>query len=163
MVPIHGGISMIPPYPFDLNKKETSSDTSNNENDFSDSIEALNVNKSVDKSKYYVAQSATGPAQDNEIDFFEDWADDDVDGNDDRMNEKQKDNRNDVSFIIKEQNLFAEWVLALYIPWPKKAYLVTNHPKEVHNQIDTATDYLETDDPDIVILDYYDDRPQDLF
>ena len=39
---------------------------------------------------------------------------------------------------------------------------LTNHPKEVHNQIDMATDYLETDDPDIVILDYYDDRPQDL-
>jgi hypothetical protein len=31
-----------------------------------------------------------------------------------------------------------------------------------HNQIATATDYLETDDPDIVIFDYYDDRPQDL-
>jgi hypothetical protein len=39
---------------------------------------------------------------------------------------------------------------------------LTNHPKEVHNQIATATDYLETDDPDIVIFDYYDDRPQDL-
>ena len=40
---------------------------------------------------------------------------------------------------------------------------LTNHPKEVHNQIDMGTDYLETDDPDIVIFDYYDDRPQDLF
>ena len=29
---------------------------------------------------------------------------------------------------------------------------LTNHPKEVPNQIATATDYLETDDPDIAIL-----------
>jgi hypothetical protein len=39
---------------------------------------------------------------------------------------------------------------------------LTNHPKEVPNQIATTTDYLETDDPDIAIFDYYDDRPQDL-
>ena len=126
MVPIHGGISMIPPYPFDLNKKETPSDTSKNESDFSESIEALDVHMCADKSKYYTAQSSTGREQDNEIDFFEDWADDDIDGNDDRRNGIKTDNRNDASFIKKEQNLFAEWVLALYIPWPKKGFFYSD-------------------------------------
>jgi ribonuclease HI len=41
--------------------------------------------------------------------------------------------------------------------------ILTNHLKEGHNQVDMATDYLGTADPDIVIFDYYDDRPQDLF
>jgi hypothetical protein len=72
MVPIHGGISMIPPYPFDLNKKLTPSDASHNESDFSESIEALNVNMCDKKSKYYTATSAAGRDQDNEIDFIED-------------------------------------------------------------------------------------------
>jgi hypothetical protein len=46
----------------------------------------------------------------------------DININDDHRNGKKKDNRNEASFIKKEQNLFAEWVLALYIPWPKKDF-----------------------------------------